>query len=267
MSFTVKDVLKLQVAPALGCTEPVAIALGAAAAMSLLPGDDFDSIELALDPNVYKNALAVSIPGTGGHCGLDMAAALGAYGGDPSLRLEVLRPVNGDHVRKSEKAKAEGRIKVTLLGDRHGLYVKNVIARGSDVAESVIEGLHDHIVSLKLNGQPVESPLLAKVCANGESPLAAMEAWLKGLSLPELMALTDGLDEEDLAFLQEGVDTNLRLAEQGLKYGLGLGVGKTLERLARQGLIKRDMMLAARILASGAADARMSGVPLPAMSS
>jgi len=267
MAFTVKDVLKLQVAPALGCTEPVAIALGAAAAMSLLPGGDFDSIELALDPNVYKNALAVSIPGTGGHCGLDMAAALGAYGGDPALRLEVLRTVAPEHVKKAEQARKDGKVKVALLKERHGLFVQNVIRRGDDVAESVIEGLHDHIVSLKLNGRDVESPLLAKGGPKGESPLAAMEAWLKELSLNDLMALTDHLDEEDFAFLQEGVDTNLRLAEQGLKYGLGLGVGKTLERLSRLGLIRKDMMLAARILASGAADARMSGIPLPAMSS
>lgn len=267
MAFTVKDVLRLQVAPALGCTEPVAIALGAAAAMSVLPGEGFDAIELALDPNVYKNALAVSIPGTGGHCGLDMAAALGAVGGDPALRLEVLQPIKEEHVRLAEDAKAAKKVTVTLLKDRHGLYVRNVITRGDDVAESVIEGLHDNIVSLKLNGQDVESPLLVKGAKKGESPLAAMEAWLKELSLNDLMALTDDLDEEDLAFMQEGVDTNLRLAEQGLKFGLGLGVGKTLERLSRQGLIKKDMMLAARILASGAADARMSGLPLPAMSS
>ncbi len=267
MTFTVKDVLKLQVAPALGCTEPVAIALGAAAAMSLLPGDDFDSIELALDPNVYKNALAVSIPGTGGHSGLDMAAALGAFGGDPALRLEVLQSVTEEDVRQAEAAQKAKKVKVTLLKERHGLYVSNIITQGDDVAESIIEGLHDNIVSLKLNGKDVDSPLLAKGAKKGESPLAAMEAWLKELSLIELMALTDDLDEEDLAFMQEGVDTNLRLAEQGLKFGLGLGVGKTLERLSRQGLIKKDMMLAARILASGAADARMSGVPLPAMSS
>lgn len=267
MTFTVKDVLKLQVAPALGCTEPVAIALGAAAAMSLLPGDDFDSIELALDPNVYKNALAVSIPGTGGHSGLDMAAALGAFGGDSALRLEVLQSVTEEDVRRAEAAQKAKKVKVTLLKERHGLYVSNIITQGDNVAESIIEGLHDNIVSLKLNGKDVDSPLLVKGAKKGESPLAAMEAWLKGLSLIELMALTDDLDEEDLAFMQEGVDTNLRLAEQGLKLGLGLGVGKTLERLSRQGLIKKDMMLAARILASGAADARMSGVPLPAMSS
>ena len=86
MAYTVKEILKMQVAPALGCTEPVAIALGAAAAASLLrgdAGDTIDSIEIWVDPNIYKNGLAVSIPGTDGLSGLDTAAALGALGAIP----------------------------------------------------------------------------------------------------------------------------------------------------------------------------------------
>ncbi|EGB13238.1 hypothetical protein DND132_0020 [Pseudodesulfovibrio mercurii] len=267
MQFTVKDVLSIQVAPALGCTEPVAIALGAAAAVSLLPGKHFDRLEVAVDPNVYKNGLAVSIPGAGGLSGLDTAAALGAAGGDPSLRLEVLQTVTEEDVRTAKRALAEGRVDVTLIKDHQGLLIRAKAVSGDQVAESVIEGLHDNIVSLTLNGKPVESPLIRTRPDGAPSPVAAMEAWLKTLTLNELMALTDELDEDDYAFLQEGVDVNMRLAEQGLKYGLGLGVGKTLERLCRQGLIKKDMMLAARILASAAADARMSGASLPAMSS
>jgi L-cysteine desulfidase len=267
MSFTVKDVLSIQVAPALGCTEPVAIALGAAAAVSLLPGKEFDSLEVAVDPNVYKNGLAVSIPGAGGLSGLDTAAALGAAGGDPALRLEVLQSVTDEDVKAAKQALARNRVHVTLIKDHQGLLIRSKAVAGETVAESVIEGLHDNIVSLTLNGEPVESPLIRTRADGAPSPVAAMEAWLKTLTLNELMALTDELDEDDYAFLQEGVDVNVRLAEQGLKYGLGLGVGKTLERLCRQGLIKKDMMLAARILASAAADARMSGASLPAMSS
>ena len=223
--FTVKDVLNLQVAPALGCTEPVAIALGAAAAMSLLPGNDFDSLELSLDPNVYKNGLAVSIPGANGLSGLDMAAALGAAGGDPTLRMEVLQPVTDAHAATAKKSLADKKIKVSLLKDQRGLFVKNVIKSGNDTAESVIEGLHDNIVSLKLNGKDVDSPLIIKHDKAGESPIAAMERWLKELTLNDLIELTDHLDDEDFAFLQEGVDVNMRLAEQGLKFGMGLSVG------------------------------------------
>ena len=267
MQFTVKDVLTIQVAPALGCTEPVAIALGAAAAASLLPSRDFDHIEVMVDPNVYKNGLAVSIPGPSDLVGLDMAAALGAMGGDPALSLEVLQPINDDHVTRAKKLLTGKKVTVTLLRDQQGLLIKTKITAGPHTAESVIEGLHDNIVSLVLNGEPVNSPLVRTAVDGSASPLPAMEQWLKSLSLNELIGLTNQLDEEDFAFLQEGVDVNMRLAEQGLTYGLGLGVGKTLERLTRQGLIKKDMMLDARILTSAAADARMSGAPLPAMSS
>ncbi|MBT8367907.1 MAG: serine dehydratase subunit alpha family protein, partial [Deltaproteobacteria bacterium] len=81
MSYTVKDILNMEVAPALGCTEPVAIALGAAAAATLLPEKTFDSLEIWVDPNIYKNGLAVSIPGTNGLTGIDTAAVIGALGG------------------------------------------------------------------------------------------------------------------------------------------------------------------------------------------
>ena len=87
MPYTVKDILKMEVAPALGCSEPVAIALSAAAATSVLPGKEIESIEVWVDPNIYKNGLAASIPGTGGRCGLDMTSVLGALGGDPLIKL------------------------------------------------------------------------------------------------------------------------------------------------------------------------------------
>lgn len=74
MKFTVKDILEMEGILALGCTEPVAIALGAAAAATLLPEKEFDAIEIWIDPNIYKNGLAVTIPGTGGMQGLDTAA-------------------------------------------------------------------------------------------------------------------------------------------------------------------------------------------------
>jgi L-cysteine desulfidase len=269
MTYTVKDILKIQVAPALGCTEPVAIALGAAAAASLLPEKQVDDIEIWVDPNIYKNGLAVSIPGTGGLSGLDMAAALGALGGDAALRLEVLDSVDDRAVSAAQKIVKAGRVKVNLLRDQAGLFIKTVVKGNGHTAESVISGLHDNIVSLTQNGRAVtDHVLLPKAqSGGGKRRLADMEAWLKGLSMHQLIELLDDLDEEDLQFLESGIDVNMRLADYGLKHGSGLGVGRTMERLVRQGLIKRDMITAARILASSAADARMSGVKLPAMSS
>jgi L-cysteine desulfidase len=269
MSYTVKDILKIEVAPALGCTEPVAIALGAAAAATLLPDKIIDSIEVWVDPNIYKNGLAVSIPGTEGLVGLETASAIGALGGDPSLKLEVLEPITREVVAAAQSFLKAGKVKVNLLAEHKGLYIKTVLQSGTDTAESVIRDLHDNIVLLKKNDREIiENDLISKELRNGDkSSLMALETWLKSLSLADLMELVDDLDADDKKFLEEGIQFNLRLAEDGLKHGQGLGVGKTLERLARQGLIKKDMILEARILASAAADARMAGVKLPAMSS
>ena len=269
MSYTVKDILKIQVAPALGCTEPVAIALGAAAAMSLLPEKQIDDIEIWVDPNIYKNGLAVSIPGTGGLSGLNMASALGAFGGNPALRLQVLESVDDVAVAAAQKMVKAGRVRVNLLRDQAGLFIKTIINASGHAAESVITGLHDNIVSLRLDGDAVnDNVLMPKTDAgDGKRQLVDLETWLKALTLDQLLELLDELDEEDFAFLESGVEVNMRLADYGLKHGPGLGVGRTMERLVRQGLMKRDMITAARILASSAADARMSGVKLPAMSS
>jgi L-cysteine desulfidase len=269
MTYTIKDILKIQVAPALGCTEPVAIALGAAAAVSLLPGKQIDGVELWVDPNIYKNGLAVSIPGTDGLSGLDMASALGAVGGDPARRLEVLDTVDDPALCAAKEMVASGQVKVNLLREQAGLFIKTVVTGHGHTAESVITGLHDNIASLSLDGEPVaDSALLPQTNgADGSRRLADMETWLKTLSLGRLLELLDDLDDADIDFLESGVDINMRLADYGLKHGPGLGVGRTLERLVRQGLMKRDMITAARILTSSAADARMSGVKLPAMSS
>lgn len=271
MAFSVKDVLRLQVAPALGCTEPVAVALAAAAAASLLCVGQADrsrlKLEVWVDPNVYKNGLAVTIPGTGGLSGLDTAAALGALGGDPVLGLEVLDPVTEAVVEAAKDMLRQGRVALNLLSERRGLHIRALARLDDRLAEAVVEGQHDAIVSLSLDGKDVADSALLKGKGPGGNEMAELEAWLRDLPLSKLIALTDELDAEDLAFLEEGVRHNLRLAEHGLKTGCGMGVGKTFERLARQKLMTRDMSLAARMLTSAAADARMDGVKLPAMSS
>lgn len=272
MSFTVKDILRLEVAPALGCTEPVAVALAAAAAASLLEPDQsvrhVNRVEIWTDPNVYKNGLAVSIPGAPDLKGLDTAAALGAFGGNPARRLEVLGSVADEARPAALEAKTDKRVIVHLLRERQGLFIRARVEINGHVAEAEIERLHDNITALRLDGRELEEhPLLAPRTQDGKSGLAELEEWLMARTLDEIIALTDDLDSEDLRFLMEGVKRNELLAAHGLKHGSGLGIGKALDRLVRQGLLQRDLVLSARILTSAAADARMAGVNLPAMSS
>lgn len=268
MRFTVKDILEMEVTLALGCTEPVAIALGSAAAATLLPKRDFDSIEIWVDPNIYKNGMAVTIPGTGGLQGLDFSSALGAYGGNPERDLEVLESVDEEDIAKATALIVEKNVIVNLR-EETGLHVRTKIIAGDDTAESLIVDLHNNIVNLKLNGQEIsDSQLLASAKnGGGKRTLAALEEWLRELTLEEILELTGQLDEEDLDFLEVGVNHNLALAEYGLQHGSGLGIGKAIDRLIKQKLVVKDMTSSARRLTSAAADARMGGAKLPAMSS
>ncbi len=266
--YSVKDILNIEVAPALGCTEPVAIALGAAAAAGALPQGEIISIEVSLDPNIYKNGMAVSIPGSGGLSGLDTAAALGAFGGNPELKLEVLESVSAAAVSQAKAFLAADKVEVKLLPDQRGIYIRTVVRTATDSAQSIIQDIHDNIVSLSLNDlELLTANTDLEANKSGSGPLAELEEWLKRLNLNQLLELLDNLDAEDRKFIEEGVTVNLRLADYGLKHGSGLGIGKTLERLVRQRMITRDMILDARILTSSASDARMDGVKLPAMSS
>ena len=267
--FTVKDILRTEVAPALGCTEPTAIALAASAAAALLKEAPVESIEIWVDPNIYKNGIAVVIPGTQGHNGLDLAAALGALGGDPELRLQVLEPIDDQVVSRAKTMVQNKQVHVNLLQDQQGLFIKAMVIAGEHTAECTIQDMHDNIVSLKIDGREVtRHPLKPEASgAEGKTELQQVEAWLKSLPLARLIELLDDLDEDDLAFIEEGVQYNLRLADYGLKHGSGLGIGKTMDRLVRQKMMKLDMGLAARILTASASDARMDGVNLPAMSS
>ncbi|MGD9826407.1 serine dehydratase subunit alpha family protein [Desulfobacter sp.] len=270
MVFTLKDILRLQVAPALGYTEPVAVALAAAAAASLMDERPFESIEVWVDPNIYKNGMAVTIPGSNNLAGLDKAAALGAFGGDPNLGLEVLESLTEQTLDQVVKFCLDPSVPIHLLEHVQDLCVRVCITACGRQAEAEIRDFHDQIVRLTLDGKDIEThPLLFNVLQNKEPDRASVEEWIKGLTLDELLGLVDQLDDEDRKFLKEGVDLNMRLADHGLKYGPGpgLGIGRAFERLIRQNLICQDMVLAARILASAAADARMAGVNLPAMSS
>ncbi|MCP4709729.1 MAG: serine dehydratase subunit alpha family protein [Planctomycetes bacterium] len=265
--YTIKDILQTEVTPALGCTEPVAVALCTAAAGSLLPNKHLKSIELWLSSNIFKNAYAVAIPGAHGAVGIDLAATLGFFCGDPKLELQVLAPMNNDAIQTANSFLKEHPVKIHLSKDKPGIYIKCRLCSNGDTAEAVIEKTHNNLVSLNFNGENITSnPLLTEINKLRHS-IENLEEFLKKQSLEEMLMLINQMDDEDYDFIRQGVEYNLKLADHGLTFGDGLGVGKTLDRLTREGLLQRDMMLSAKILTSSACDARMYGVKLPAMSS
>ena len=273
MNFTVKeilhnrvrDLLHLETGPGLGCTEPAAIGLGAALAASLLKASELDTIEVTLDPNLYKNALKVIIPGTGGQSGLGLAAALGAVAGDPRLRLQVFSRVDPEALGRAQALLQADKVKVNLKEGHSGIYIETVITAGPHTAVSLITGCHDRLESLTLNGRRQETHPWLSGGGREDKHLDELETWLTSLSIDEMVHLLTDLDADDLSYIQSGIDMNERLVKYGLEHGPGLGVGRAQQRLVSQGLLQPDMALTAGMLAAAGIDARMGGVMLPAM--
>jgi len=273
MGISLKDVLHdrarsllhLEIGAGLGCTEPAAIGLAAATAAALLDSQEFDSIEVEVDPNIFRNALAVTIPGSDGQCGLELAAAMGAVVGDPALKLQVFAGMDSPRLELANRLVQGGKVSVALHEESPGIHVRVAVSAAGHTAQAVITGQHDYLESLFLDGQPLpDHPWLSRR-TGPEMDLESLENWLISLSLAEMAELLDELDRDDLAYLQKGVDLNLKLAEIGLAQAPGLGVGQAQVSLEHQGLLKKDMALWGGILVAAGIDARMGGVMEPAM--
>ncbi len=273
MSFTLKHILHnkakalllLETDPGLGCTEPAAIGLSAAAAVALLKEKTIESIKVTTDPNIYKNAMGVIIPGSEGQSGIPLAAAMGAVAGDPENRLQIFSTIDKQGLQKAESLLKEGKVSAEIKEGQAGLYIRTVIKAGSHTVEAVISGRHDHIESLRIDGEfQKDHPLLAGK-GSEDSNVEDLKQWLTSLSIGEIVDLLDDLDRDDIAYINRGIDLNMELVKYGLSHGPGLGVGKTQQSLLRQGLLKNDMVLAGGIFASAGIDSRMGGAMLPAM--
>lgn len=273
MGFTLKDILHnkaktllhLETDPGLGCTEPAAIGLSAAAAVTLLKEKTIDSIEVLTDPNIYKNAMGVIIPGTNGQSGIPLAAAMGAVAGDPENRLQVFSTIDKEGLEKAESLLREGKVSAEITEGHSGLYIRTLIKGGDHTAEAVISGRHDHIESLRIDGKLRKDHRLLTVEGSEDPNTEDLKQWLTSLSIGEIVNLLDGLDGDDAAYIQRGIDLNMELVRYGLSHGPGLGVGKTQQSLLRQGLLKNDMVLRGGILAAAGIDSRMGGAMLPAL--
>ncbi|MBU0736418.1 MAG: L-serine ammonia-lyase, iron-sulfur-dependent, subunit alpha [Proteobacteria bacterium] len=273
MGFTLKDILHnkakhllhIETDPGLGCTEPAAVGLSAAAAAALLKETSIESIEVATDPNIYKNAMGVIIPGSGGRSGIPLAAAMGAVAGKPENRLQVFSTVDKQGLENAESLLKNGKVSAGIKEGQEGLYVRTIIKAGGHTAEAVITGRHDHIESLSIDGHPQQDHPLLRGMGSEDLSAEELEPWLTSLSLGEMVDLSDNLDRDDITYIQRGIDLNMSLVKYGLSHGPGLGVGKTQQSLLRQGLLKNDMVLAGGMFAAAGIDSRMGGVMLPAM--
>jgi L-cysteine desulfidase len=256
-SDAIIELLKSQVMPALGCTEPIAVALAAAKAREEL-GKIPEFVKISVSPNIYKNSLGVYIPGTG-DMGIHLAAALGIVAGVSSLKLQVLQKVEAKDITLAREMVINDRIKVVPITDREGLYIK---VEADDACEVIIEGKHDHIASVKVNGR-----IILRLAREAENCLAESADDFETQTISGLREIIEAIELEKITFIAEGIEMNQQIAAEGMKNRHGLGLGPALETLIGKEVLAADMVSKTRMLTASAADARMSGVKMPVMTS
>lgn len=253
--------VKREVIPAVGCTEPIAVALAVASSQSLLNGYP-SRIHVALSPNMLKNAMGVGIPGTG-MTGLPIAIALGAICGDSKANLEVLAKVTPDDVAKGKSLVDNNAISISLAPEGCDiLYIEATVTDDSGhSATTVISGSHTNIVRQELDGKV----LTLNDGGNGGAEVKSSASAPK-LTMAQVweFAMESPLDE--LKFILESRRINKLAAERSFTGKYGHEVGRTLH-CERQRAMMGDSIFS-RVLSytSAACDARMAGAPIPVMS-
>jgi L-cysteine desulfidase len=250
--------MKREVVPAVGCTEPMAVALCVARATEVL-GYLPDKITVLLSANILKNAMGVGIPGTG-MIGLPIAIALGAIVGKSEYKLEVLKDITPETLEQGKQYINEGRIDIQLKQDCcDKLYVEAICEGGGHKASAIIQGSHTCFVSTSYD----DAIMLIDSVPDGFVGNDGNDISLN-LHLVYDFAMQAPVDE--IRFILETRDYNLKAAQESLKGNYGHCLGKTMDRPLSHGIFGNTIF--SRILSKTAlaTDARMGGALIPVMS-
>jgi L-cysteine desulfidase len=266
--FTLKEFLQSEVKPALGCTEPGAVALAVARACQELPSHaEIAVIRVTVSDGIYKNGMTVGIPGTNGVRGNAVAAAMAAICGKAEYGLQVLQDCGPEAVAQAEKMVAAKQVFVTCHPDKHGVYVEAAVEAPPHRAICIIEDDHSNIVRVTKDDGVVYEKALSN--AGGTQNGHFMLEEVRKLTYAELLSLVDQVDAGDVDYLMEGVRLNKEIAEYGFKQDslTGLGLGKTMKALIEEKKLQDDLGNYIKSYCYAAADARMAGAQLSVMSS
>lgn len=245
------EILRRELVPAMGCTEPIAIAYCAAKARAVL-GCLPDKVTIAASGNIIKNVKSVIVPNTGGRKGIEAAAAIGIVAGDEEAGLEVIA-----HAKDEDKAKLADYMKQTELRvefaeSDHVLDIIVTASKGADTVEVQVVNEHTNIVKITRNGQVLLEKEIVNTVDTGKPDYECLT----------IENIYDFAMSCDLADVQEIIDRqiayNTAIAEEGLKNDYGANIGKTLLKAYGS-----SVHIRARAKAAAGSDARMNGCELP----
>lgn len=258
---TCKKIISLihrEVVPAVGCTEPMAVALCTARATEVL-GMRPNHISVRLSPNILKNAMGVGIPGTG-MIGLPIAIALGALVGRSEYELEVLKDTTPESIEEGKAFIAENRIDIKLKeGITEKLYVEVECTADGHKAKAVIAASHTNFVLVEHDGDTILDKTAPSARDGNEEEDIALN-----MRMVYDFATTTPLNE--LQFILTTREYNLRAAQLSKKGNYGHCLGKTIDRPLSHGIFGNSIFSHILSATASACDARMGGAMIPVMS-
>lgn len=247
------EILKSELIPALGCTEPGAIAYASAKAAEVL-GVFPEHIEIKCSGNIIKNVKGVVVPNSGGLRGIEAAAVLGAIAGKRGAEneLEVLHRITEEDIRETSKLLKQDFCKCTLQEGESNLYIEVSAVCADHQAQIIVKDSHTNIVLIKKDGE-----LLLEKNMQGDG--GRLEEKKKLLNVKDIIDFADTVNLEEVKdILSYQIHVNTAIAEEGLTNEYGASVGKTL--LESYG---NDIKVRAKAKAAAGSDARMGGSSMP----
>ncbi|OCT15024.1 hypothetical protein A8709_12960 [Paenibacillus pectinilyticus] len=251
------QILKSELVVALGCTEPVAIALAAAKARTYVSGP-IEKITVKASAGIIKNALAVGIPGT--HLtGIDFVAALGAIAGNAEKQLEVLADIQPDDIAMAQSMVEQGKAVFELADTTKKLYIEVLVETEQSYAKVIITDNHTNITLIEVDGKVVD----AGGCANATFKSSKEDR--SELTIDGIVDFVNSVDLLELDLVKQSIELNRKAGLDGLANAYGLEVGKTIKENVAKGILSDDLTSHAMALAAAGSDARMAGSTMPVM--
>lgn len=245
------NILKHELVPALGCTEPIAIAYAAAKAAHVL-GCFPEAAEMRCSGNIIKNVMGVTVPNSGGLKGINVAAALGIVGGDPEKELEVLEQITPQDIQKTKELVDKGFCKCSLQEGVANLYIEARVSAGEHSASVTIVNQHTNISKITKDGR-----ILFEKPVEEETDSAAIDK--SKLNVKDILDFADQVKLEDVEdCIGRQIKLNSAIAQEGLDNNYGAQVGKTLMQVWGKSVTTRACARAA-----AGSDARMGGCSMP----
>lgn len=253
------ELIKHEVLPALGCTEPISLAFASAVATQYIDKSKIKKIEAFVSPNLMKNGMGVTVPGTG-MVGLPIAAAIGAIGGDADAGLEVLKKITSQQLIQAKKMLTDNKVSVHIAENHKAIYSEANIYTETDHVRVCVENSHTNLVLIEKNSEIIYQS--DSDCADqlNQNPI------IKQISVKSIYEFATYANFDDIKFILQAAKLNNALSEEGLKREYGLSIAATLHEHTKNGLMVDDLLSKVIIRTTAASDARMGGATLPAMS-